>query len=95
MEAERKREKNERQVTEKRTAFNLREEKRKAAEEARESSPALMALYNLFMPGARNRGNPKFITDKWGNRVRAVTEAKKVKNPPKTKKRVKKVENEG
>lgn len=77
MEAERKREKQERQVSDKRTPFNVKEEKRKAAEEARENSPALMKLYTAFMPGLRSFGQPKFITDKYGNRVRSGMESKK------------------
>lgn len=76
MEAERKKEKQERQVSEKNTPFNIAEAKSKAAAEAREKSPALQSLYNLFMPGARHFGRPKFITDIYGNRVRSGMEIK-------------------
>ena len=70
MEAERKSTKQKRQVSEKRTPFNIKEEKRKAAAEERENSPNLQALYNAFMPGARGRGMPKYMTDKYGSRIR-------------------------
>lgn len=77
MEAERKREKKERQVSEKNTPYNIKEQKSQAAAEARESNPALMRLYELFMPGsARFRGMPKYITDKYGNRVRTGVQIK-------------------
>jgi hypothetical protein len=76
MEAERKREKKERQVSEKRTPFNIKEEKSQKAAEERENSPALQALHDSFLPGAGNRGRPKFITDKYGNRVRSGMESK-------------------
>lgn len=73
MEAERKKdEKRERQVSQKRTPFNIREEKSAKAIKARENNHALMALYNFFLPGAGNRDRPKFVTDKYGNRIRNV-----------------------
>lgn len=77
MEVERKQEKKERKVSEKDTPFNIQEAKRAAAAEAREKSPALMALYNLFLPGPGVQGRPKFIADKYGNRVRSGMEEKK------------------
>lgn len=76
MEVERKKEKKERQVSEKNTPFNQQEARSKAAAEAREKSPALQSLYDLFMPGARSHDRPKFITDKYGNRVRSDMEIK-------------------
>lgn len=76
MESERKKEKKERQVSEKNTPFNIKEEKSAKAAEARENSPALMRLYNYFMPGLRSFGQPKFITDRYGNRVRSGMENK-------------------
>lgn len=76
MEAERKKEKQERQVSEKDTPFNIKERKSAEAAEARENSPALMRLHNYFMPGSRSFGRPKFITDKYGNRVRSGMEEK-------------------
>lgn len=70
MEAERKREKQPRQVSNKRTAFNIKEERSAKAAEARENSPALTALRNFFLPGAGpGHGKPKYATDKYGNRV--------------------------
>jgi hypothetical protein len=80
METERKEEKNERQVSKKRTPFNVREQKSREAAEAREKSPALMSLYNLFFPGIGSHGRPKFITDKYGNRVRSGMEDKEEKS---------------
>lgn len=79
MEAERKKEKQPRQVSEKETPFNISERKSAAASEARENHPALMQLYTMFLPGAGagSRGRPKFITDKYGNRVRSGQESKK------------------
>lgn len=76
MEAERKKVKGEQQFSDKNTPYNIKEAKRKAAVEAREKNPALQSLYNLFMPGARSLGRPKFITDKYGNRVRSGMEVK-------------------
>lgn len=79
MEIERKKEekkKKDRQRSEKRTPFNISEEKSIKAAESRESNPALMALYNSFFPGIYEQGRPKFITDKYGNRVRNKVETK-------------------
>lgn len=76
MEAERKKVKGEQQFSDKNTPYNIREKKRKEAVESREKNKHLTALYNLFMPGARNVGRPKFITDKYGNRVRSGMEIK-------------------
>lgn len=70
MESERKVEKQERQVSEKRTAFNIKEERSAKAAEVRENSPNLMAVYQALLPGAgAGRRNPKFVTDHWGNRI--------------------------
>lgn len=81
MEAERKKEekeeKKERQVSEKNTAFNIKERKKIAAAEARGSNPALMALYAAFLPGMRSWGPPKYVTDKYGNRIRNVIKEEK------------------
>lgn len=76
MEAERKKERPERRVSEKSTVFNIQERKSAEATEARKNNPALMALYDAFFPGPGNLGRPKFITDKYGNRVRSVMESK-------------------
>lgn len=85
MEAERKKdEKKVRQVSDKRTSFNINEEKSANAAKARENDPALMALYNSFLPGARNYSLPKFVTDKYGNRIRN-TSITKITPPLKSK----------
>lgn len=71
MEAERRREKGEQRFSEKNTPYNIKLKRAKEAAEARENSPALMALYNLFLPGAGvRRGLPKYMTDKYGNRIK-------------------------
>lgn len=77
MEAERQKEKKERQVSEKNTPFNITESKIAAAAKAREASPALMRLYIAFMPGMRSFSPPKFVTDIYGNRIRNIVETKK------------------
>lgn len=80
MEAERQKEKKkERPVSEKNTPFNQMEAKSKVAAEAREGNPFLMALYEAFMPGMRNYRPAKFVTDKYGNRIRNTVETKKEK----------------
>lgn len=76
MESERERVRGEQKVSDKRTPYNIKMEKSRAAAEARDNSPALMALYNFFLPGAGSRGRPKFVTDKYGNRVRTGMEEK-------------------
>lgn len=76
MEAERKRERKEHQVSERKTRKNILDRKRKEAAEARLKDPALMSLYSLFFPTYRERGRPKYITDKYGNRVRSGMEEK-------------------
>jgi hypothetical protein len=71
MEVERKKEeKQERQVSEKNTPFNIRLRRSIEAAAARENDPALKRLYNAFMPGLRSYSPPKFVTDKYGNRIR-------------------------
>ena len=77
MEIERKKEKKERQISKKRTSFNIKEEKRAEAAKARDNDPALMALYSSFFPGTSDHGRPKYITDKYGNRVPSGMESKK------------------
>ncbi len=77
MEAERKKNKTERQVAQKNTAYAIKERKAKESAKAREKSPELMAMYDLFLPGAGNKSRPKYITDKYGNRVRSGQEGKK------------------
>lgn len=80
MEAERKtEEKKERQVSEKNTPFNIKERKVVEATTARANNPALMRLYNAFMPGIRNFGPSKFVTDKYGNRILNTVKRKEKK----------------
>lgn len=76
MEAERQKEKKPRQVSEKNTPFNIAEKKSAEAAKVREDNPFIQALYNSFFPGAGRLGRPKFITDKYGNRVRSGMEEK-------------------
>lgn len=77
MESERQKEKKERPVSEKDTPFNIAEKKSAESAEARENDPYLMTLYNSFMPGLREYRPAKFVTDKYGNRIRAMVETKK------------------
>lgn len=44
-------------------------ERSAAAQLARENNPNLMALYDSFFPGDVFKGDPKFSTDRHGNRV--------------------------
>lgn len=80
MEAERQKEKTERQVAKKNTAKLLADKNAVEAAEARKNSPALQAVYDLFVPSTRTRGRPKFIADRYGNRVRSGMETKKKEN---------------
>lgn len=45
------------------------EASRRIHQEARENNPYLMSLYLSFIPMYAGSGTPKFITDKYGNRV--------------------------
>lgn len=53
----------------KKKLFERLEARSKAAAEARENNPNLMAVYTAFLPGAPSRNAPKYVTDKFGNRV--------------------------
>ena len=76
MEAERQKKKKARQVSKKNTPFNIAERKSAEAAKVREDNPNIQALYDSFFPGAGPSGRPKFITDKYGNRVRSGMEEK-------------------
>jgi hypothetical protein len=79
MEAERQTKKDKkkpRQVSEKNTPFNVAERKSAEAAKVRAENPNIQALYDSFFPGAGRLGGPKFITDKYGNRVRSGMEGK-------------------
>lgn len=78
MEAERqkKEKKKPRQVSLRNTPFNIAERKSAEAAKVRENNPNIQALYDSFFPGAGPLGRPKFITDKYGNRVRSGMEEK-------------------
>lgn len=79
MEAERrtkKEKKKPRQVSKKNTPFNIAERKSAEAAKVRKENPNIQALYDSFFPGADHSGRPKFITDKYGNRVRSGMEEK-------------------
>jgi len=81
MEAERqKEEKKSRPVSEKNTPFNIAERKAAEAAKVREDNPFIQALYDSFMPGMRSYRPSKYVTDKYGNRIRNIVETKKKEN---------------
>lgn len=46
--------------------------KYEAVQEARNNNPYLMRVYSAFLPGYMKRGLPKYVTDKYGNRILAA-----------------------
>lgn len=46
--------------------------KYEAVQQSRQDNPNIMRLFSAFLPGYMKRGLPKYVTDKYGNRVLAA-----------------------